>query len=770
MPNDYIKEADEKIMRHSKWAEHSNKYEINLAKTLHNDPAVLETAQKALRRMSTVLNGYYGKGEKEKKPPLPEPVPEMEKFVEGLENELGQQTGTEAPKTETETSPKEETDSGTTGNTEETPIEVTDTLMNAFLKDAPESSGQVGKSEDTLENQTNLNEIMNEDGNLREKMTAMFNATIYNSRGKNAKTIKQIGENATKEQAEQLGLNMGEIEQDRRFSSDIMDVTNISIKGAWYNPKRLLSYFLGDNARKKITKDKTKALGKDFYEKNQMGLSKREKKFSMQEGENLKWLEGVGYNKVDETSYWVKSRRSRGFRLVTGPSGTTTRMLRAYKWLGASNEELLKFRLALMGWMLSGDHSLYEIVTGAKQAGVRGNKEDTTNAITLYQTIDPLEYGYLRGKVAEKRQFPHEHVYRDILNENEDKVRQVQVTLGKESLTLNHKNKKMTAAQHATAIYTSNLYQLMNPGVSKGSSSEKSVLKASQKGDPKKAFSNEQSDVAKVSSSVLLKSMPYMKKEKGKTVYRATSVAAFNSKYGKDGNTVTMKNFTSTSKNLGVANNFYKEPKGAKAKFVKPVIMAIELDGHGGVDIQNMSVISTEAEILLMTGTKLQVTKGLYTTTKGKNMVKLKEVGNPNNKYTGDDNSEMSDPVTSAPDDYIVSQDSVDDLQEEETEQTGDDSDVQELTVSYEPPELADLKKRLLSIDLHMFKPDGAEEAPEDYINALLYVVKYNLGKSLQGLFDFDDYLLTTVFQQFTNNKEFNNWLETAFAEKKKPW
>jgi hypothetical protein len=81
--------------------------------------------------------------------------------------------------------------------------------------------------------------------------------------------------------------------------------------------------------------------------------------------------------------------------------------------------------------------------------------------------------------------------------------------------------------------------------------------------------------------------------------------------------------------------------------------MEIELTGHGGVDVANMSMFQTEAEVLLMTGTQLQVEKGLYSDSSKRdndgqpmNVVKLKETGNPSNKYTGDEDSEISDPLS----------------------------------------------------------------------------------------------------------------------------
>lgn len=84
---------------------------------------------------------------------------------------------------------------------------------------------------------------------------------------------------------------------------------------------------------------------------------------------------------------------------------------------GCEQKELLDFRLALIAWMVSShDHSLYEILKGSHNAGVRGT-ESLDEAAVMYTNIDPLDTGILRDNFAENKQFPHETVYKIQLNE-----------------------------------------------------------------------------------------------------------------------------------------------------------------------------------------------------------------------------------------------------------------------------------------------------------------------------------------------------------------
>ena len=104
--------------------------------------------------------------------------------------------------------------------------------------------------------------------------------------------------------------------------------------------------------------------------------------------------------------------------LRTGAAGDTVEfMLNNYKNLGASQDDLLDMRLALIGWLcLDRKNSLYEVLSASQSAGVKGT-EDLSEAATMYIDIDPLHTEDLRGTVAKDGQFPHEIIYKEILDD-----------------------------------------------------------------------------------------------------------------------------------------------------------------------------------------------------------------------------------------------------------------------------------------------------------------------------------------------------------------
>lgn len=131
----------------------------------------------------------------------------------------------------------------------------------------------------------------------------------------------------------------------------------------------------------------------------------------------LGWIEGGAwftFSDADQEdggeSWYTSAHEDRGMPVVAGMSGTTTRMLLAAKWL--NGVDLLDFRLAVMGWMLtSWDHSLYEILRGSEVAGIEGGDEDLTNVTQMYQNVPPLEKHELRAHVCKDGMFPHELIY-----------------------------------------------------------------------------------------------------------------------------------------------------------------------------------------------------------------------------------------------------------------------------------------------------------------------------------------------------------------------
>ena len=146
--------------------------------------------------------------------------------------------------------------------------------------------------------------------------------------------------------------------------------------------------------------------------------------------------EGIVYKDIPEKGGFLKDTMvdKHNVRIVNGISMTTARMLKTYKWLNLKSD-LKNFRLALMGWMLpTDDHSLWEIIIGSHNVGVRG-KEDLTDIASLDQTVDPLSTDILRYNVCEEvdgsPKFPHEIVYWN-QRHGKDESYEKTVSLGRE--------------------------------------------------------------------------------------------------------------------------------------------------------------------------------------------------------------------------------------------------------------------------------------------------------------------------------------------------
>ncbi|MFF4160037.1 hypothetical protein [Streptomyces sp. NPDC001678] len=117
----------------------------------------------------------------------------------------------------------------------------------------------------------------------------------------------------------------------------------------------------------------------------------------------LPWASGQALFAMDPSAGWYRKHHERGAPLVAGISGTTTRMLSAFRWLravpsggngggGGRERSEREFFLAVAAWMLTGrDHSLYEILRGAKAAGlpsVSGFTASSKDVARMYRDFD----------------------------------------------------------------------------------------------------------------------------------------------------------------------------------------------------------------------------------------------------------------------------------------------------------------------------------------------------------------------------------------------
>ena len=170
-----------------------------------------------------------------------------------------------------------------------------------------------------------------------------------------------------------------------------------------------------DKVRKKVDPDYTpeESLEKEIYEQ----FANDDELIKEVEKTKSPIKEGIVYKDIPKKGGFLKDIMvdKHNVRIVNGISMTTARMLKTYKWLNLKSN-LMNFRLALMGWMLpTDDHSLWEIIIGSHNVGVKG-KEDLTDIVSLDQTVDPLSQNDLRDNVCStdvgfEPMFPHEIVY-----------------------------------------------------------------------------------------------------------------------------------------------------------------------------------------------------------------------------------------------------------------------------------------------------------------------------------------------------------------------
>ncbi|MEU1518533.1 DUF4157 domain-containing protein [Streptomyces sp. NPDC005811] len=316
----------------------------------------------------------------------------------------------------------------------------------SFFKDDRTSGGQVGEGMTTAQ----INDFFARDGNLRELMTAVYNAAYYNTTGPDGGagklSLKEILNGIIgprPKMAATLGMNQEELKKHSAFlnswTRSAME-TAAGFKGKGYNYAKD-PYALGNilwqstpetlvgdtremissqgprQERSDADKQANRKTPRD-YETRGAPLSDRELAFAGRPGpdEKLPWTEGFAWYEINQEAEWAKSTAARGIPVVAGMSGTTTRMLKTFQWINVSGVDVFDYRTAVMGWMLpSWDHSLYEILRGSWAAGVKGPKESALNAgkgaALMYQNIAPFTEEELRQNVCVGGQFPHELMY-----------------------------------------------------------------------------------------------------------------------------------------------------------------------------------------------------------------------------------------------------------------------------------------------------------------------------------------------------------------------
>ena len=452
--------AYEEIYKHGKWEETAETYEESLAANLYKASYVQEAARTALTRLSKMLNAYYNdqgqaRNLDEQAAQNAQAAQQAAAEVAGVPAAAPQpgdvQAENAAPLQEAgvQEAVPQPADSGNDR------VEITDTLIEALLPrgDSSGGAGQIGSYSNMYRDadeevrqaarqidEKNLNAVINGDGNLRERMTMLYNGMFINGGGNKeqiagSRSLKNLMAYITEEEKERIpelqGVRTDLLEEmgHRKSKKDVFDTFSLArdLKNASDKRERrgnwLTRFFQGMHrgfvaaissrfTRKKRSEEErqTYRLGEEYYNRLGLELSGRESINGLK-GTDLQWQEGRAW-------YEMRKRvNAQGMLQTAGPSGTTLRMLGAYKLMGASLKELLYFRLALIAWMVSSkDHSLYEIMIGSKNAGITGS-ENLSEPATMYMTVDPVPTEVLRQEVAQGQQFPHEQIYRIMLNE-----------------------------------------------------------------------------------------------------------------------------------------------------------------------------------------------------------------------------------------------------------------------------------------------------------------------------------------------------------------
>lgn len=430
MGKEYIEQAYQEIYKHKDWKKEAKDYEEYLAVQLYNSSYTKEAVKTALTKISTVLTQYYGDGGK--RLPSKEQLENAAAINDLAEKTAGTDQRIEVNKTLVEALMQEKKDNTGAGQ-----------IRKVLAGDERADGTQFSQDQADMRNMQKLDEVINGDGNLREQMGLLYNGMFING-GKtkeeirNGISLKGVMQGAKDvhdpDQRDALGLDFGLLGGLEHFQKgkDVFDTYSLArdlekreeeregkgnrLTRWWRGIKRAWdSAILNNFRRSNKKKDRQQGLGMEHYERLGISLSERERDFALtldKDGsEQIAWKEGTAYYTPD------KETTAEGMLQVSGTSGTTLRMLGAYRLMGASQKELLDFRLALIAWMVtSHDHSLYEILRASHNAGVKGT-EDLREAVTMYTNIDPLDMGLLREHFTKKQEFPHEIVYKEMLNE-----------------------------------------------------------------------------------------------------------------------------------------------------------------------------------------------------------------------------------------------------------------------------------------------------------------------------------------------------------------
>lgn len=264
------------------------------------------------------------------------------------------------------------------------------------------SAGQVGNDFATVMAATTT-------GNLRERMTAIYNASL----GSFKTEVLSLIELKDWDTADARGLDTTKLKRRKRqmtFNPGARDLYREP-----RNPidrKHLSTYTNVGNPRIEnhgAARQSQRTVGD--LTADGIALSDREKQFmykktNVRANKQVRWEEGGTRYRIDPTNKWVKQVQNKlHMPVVASPSGTALRLFQAWEFLSrpAVKED---FRLALLGWMLTcNDHSFHELMMTSAEYGMRYEP-----GLAAYRDVAPFTEDELRV-IAGPNGFPDEENY-----------------------------------------------------------------------------------------------------------------------------------------------------------------------------------------------------------------------------------------------------------------------------------------------------------------------------------------------------------------------
>ena len=484
-------------------------------------------------------------------------------------------------------------------------------ITDLYGKDDVDSAGQVGKNYDAI-----LGVL--KEGNLRERMTALYNAMFGQFKTYVTSAIKW----GRWSQVKDKGLNVTKLQRRKRqliFNPTARDVyRNPYLK---YDRKNVDTYEdFGPNMRKEVKKTSERTVGE--LEAGGTGLSQREKdlQFNDKQGEDisnekLKWREGKTNWELNDKNPWVKNaKESLKMPVVAGPSGTMTRMLQLWEWLSKPAEGV-DWRLAVLAWMLtSQDHTFHEMMQAAVDYGF-----PYTAGRESYMNVAPLTVWELREKVAKNNLFPHELAFQrdfdsgkmDVIMDS-DAIDDAADEL--DDLDAKHVGGLSPQAAAAIQLYTSFGYLILNPILRGGPQAESMIVKAIQEKSELSHFKDDYErgklDVSKIIEQgrriipMLVSSLEMLPDWSGH-LYRGT---ASDSRFAFMGKSFRFDKVGSATDDVDVAKDFADNFNTGKFKYI------LELDVTAGKDLREISSTANESEVVLPPGSSFTITKRVWPT------------------------------------------------------------------------------------------------------------------------------------------------------------